>query len=47
MKNLKFTRLAWLLLLAFPVSLRIPELGQVQRRGAGKDLVVQALERVS
>ncbi len=47
MKSSKSIRLAWLLLPACSASLSIPALSQDQRCGAGKDLVVQALERVT
>jgi uncharacterized caspase-like protein len=47
MKNSQFIRLAWLVLLAASVVLCAPAWGQEQRCGAGKDLVVQALERIS
>jgi uncharacterized caspase-like protein len=47
MKSSKSIPLAWLVLLAATAGLCIPARGQERRCGAGKDLLVQALERVT
>jgi len=47
MKSRRLIRLQWLIVLAASVAIREPVWGQDDRCGAGKDLVVQALERIS
>ena len=47
MKGGRSIWLAWLVVLAASLGMCVPALGQDDRCGAGKDLVVQALERIS
>jgi uncharacterized caspase-like protein len=47
MKGLRLIRIQWLMVLAASSVLCVPALGEDDRCGAGKDLVVQALERIS
>jgi uncharacterized caspase-like protein len=47
MRSSRFNRLEWLIVLAASTVLCVPASGQDERCGAGKDLVVQALERIS